>query len=162
MSTREDLIHSCLLDLIGELTDDPDDPAAMVVTARMVQEQLPAVLQQVVDGARVRGASWQTVAKALELKTGSSAYWHYGKGRTSEEDSAAPKQERLQDLRHRVTDTRSGRPAVEMPGLSRQAAAAALGCDPKTLVRRAANRDGVRVEDVTSRHGKTVRRYFLL
>jgi hypothetical protein len=162
MSTQEDLVRSCLLDLIGELTEDQEDPAAMVATARMVQEQLPAVLQQVVDNARTYGASWQDVATALKLKTGSSAHWHYGRGRADDEEAPETKQERLQSLRRRAAATRGGLPSIELPGLSRQDAAAALGCDPKTLVRRAANRDGVRVEDTLSRHGKTVRRYFLL
>lgn len=161
MSTQEDLIRSCLLDLIGELTEDTDEPAAQVITARMIQEQLPAVLQHVVDNARTHGASWQDVATALKLKKASSAHWHYGRGRAAD-DTPETKPDRLQSLRQRAADTRSGIPAVELPGLSRQDAAAALGCDPKTLVRRAANRDGIRVEDTLSRHGKTVRRYFLL
>lgn len=158
----EDVVRASLRELIAQLTVDTDDPVAQVATARIVQEQIPAVLQEVVDTSRGRGASWKAIAEALNLKTASSAHWHYGKGRATDETTAKTKDDRLERLRRRAAETKSGVPSVELPGMSRQQAAVALGCDPKTVVRRAANQDGVRVEDVTSRRGKTVRRYFLL
>lgn len=162
MPVPEDVVRASLRELIAKLAADTDDPVGQVAAARIVQEQIPAVLQEVVDASRGRGASWKAIAEALKLKTASSAHWHYGKGRATDESAAKTKDDRLERLRRRAAESKMGVPAVELPGMSRQQAAATLGCDPKTVVRRAANQDGIRVEDVTSKHGKTVRRYFLL
>lgn len=149
--------------LIEELAGDADDPMAQVVTARILKEQLPAVLQEVVDRARVRGASWQDLATGLGLKTPASAHWHYGSGRPAGDAPPTTKADRLEALRARTTGTKSPRPpAPELPGLTRKQAAEFLGCDPKTVASRAAKLEGVRVEEFTSRSGKAVSRYFLL
>lgn len=163
MSTTEDRARERLLNLVEGLTEDMESPTAQLVTAGMLQDLLPGVMQELVDSARSRGASWQDVATARHWKTPGSAYWHYGKGRTAGADSSATKEDRLQAARGRAAEARAEKPpAPELPGLSRQDAAAQLRCDPKTLVRRAERLDGVRVEEVPSGNGKTVRRYFIL
>lgn len=164
MTLREDEAREGLLGLIDQLTTDEESPTAQLVTAGALQDLLPRVLQDLVDAARGRGASWQDVATARGLKTASSAHWHYGRGRPAGEDAPpATKKDRLQDARVRAADNRKPTPPLpDLPGLSRQDAAAQLGCDPKTLVRRAGKRDGVRVEEFALSGRKPVRRYFLL
>lgn len=161
--TLDEVARAGLLGLIHDLKLDVDDPLGDVVSARILQEQLPEVLQALVDKARVRGASWQDLATALGLKAASSAHWHYGKGRSQGDTLPATKEDRLEALRIRATDTRTPRPhAPELPGLTRKEASDRLGCDPKTVAIRAAKMDGVRAEEFLARSGKTVRRYFIL
>lgn len=165
--TREEGARAGLLSLIEDLTVDADDPLGDVVAARILQEQLPEVLQTVlqtlVDKARARGASWQDLATALGLKAASSAHWHYGKGRPEGDTPRATKEDRLEALRSRATDTRTPRPpAPELPGLTRKAAAERMGCDPKTVASRAAKMNGVRAETFLAPSGKSVSRYFVI
>lgn len=158
--TREEDVHVGLVGLIEELAGDADDPMAQVVTARILKEQLPAVLQEVVDRARERGASWQDLATGLGLKSPSSAHWHYGSGRPAGDAPPATKADRLDALRGRTKSPRP--PAPELPGLTRKQAAEFLGCDPKTVASRAERLAGVRVEVFTARSGSLVRRYFII
>lgn len=152
-----------VMDLVRTLSPDPADPLVNLRTAEEIAlKLLPLnVEQQLVEAARARpeGATWEEIgahlisARRIEGPAGpdiplspSAAFGRFG--------PTAEQRSRMREV---------GRPADSevLPGMGRQEMADELGVSVNTVVRKAAAGELI-VRTVTSRRGRTHKRYFKL
>lgn len=121
-----------------------------VKAAQLLPQAVEELILKVARRAHAEGYTWADIADAAGLSSAQVAHHRWAEGR----------EQRLDSLKKRVGGRRPSIATPDVPGRSAAEAARLLGCDPRTLLTKAAAGE-IQVRQVTLNSGTIRTRYFL-